>query len=214
LPVGSFEEGGLTFEQRKRLAIAVELAASPSVIFLDEPTSGLDSRGALVVMRAMDKIALTGRTICATIHQPSLAVFEVFDDSLLLKRGGEVVFFGELGPESNYLVDYFEERGATPINHGENPAAWMLRQYIGSDSVDWKELFEQSEQFRAAKEQIAQLQEDPDETKKISYDSEFAVGLLRQTELMNRRVLTTTIVFPLCHAAGNTLDYCPKKIRY
>jgi ABC-type multidrug transport system ATPase subunit len=36
LQVGSYEEGGLTFEQRKRLAIAVELAASPSIIFLDE----------------------------------------------------------------------------------------------------------------------------------------------------------------------------------
>ena len=35
LQVGSFEEGGLTFEQRKRLAIACELAGSPSVIFLD-----------------------------------------------------------------------------------------------------------------------------------------------------------------------------------
>lgn len=35
LPVGNYTEGGLTFEQRKRLAIAVELAASPSVIFLD-----------------------------------------------------------------------------------------------------------------------------------------------------------------------------------
>ena len=34
LQVGSFEEGGLSFEQRKRLAIACELAGSPSVIFL------------------------------------------------------------------------------------------------------------------------------------------------------------------------------------
>lgn len=40
LQVGSYEEGGLTFEQRKRLGIAVELAASPSILFLDEPTSG------------------------------------------------------------------------------------------------------------------------------------------------------------------------------
>lgn len=70
LQVGSYEEGGLTFEQRKRLAIACELAGSPSVLFLDEPTSGLDSRGALVVMRAMKRIADTGRTVCATIHQP------------------------------------------------------------------------------------------------------------------------------------------------
>lgn len=35
LQVGSFEEGGLSFEQRKRLAIACELAGSPSVIFLE-----------------------------------------------------------------------------------------------------------------------------------------------------------------------------------
>jgi ABC-type multidrug transport system ATPase subunit len=35
--VGSLEENdGLTFEQRKRLSIAVELAASPSILFLDE----------------------------------------------------------------------------------------------------------------------------------------------------------------------------------
>lgn len=37
--VGSSTEGGLTFEQNKRLSIAVELAASPSILFLDEPTT-------------------------------------------------------------------------------------------------------------------------------------------------------------------------------
>ena len=75
LQVGSYEEGGLSFEQRKRLAIACELASSPSVLFLDEPTSGLDSRGALLVMRAMKRIADTGRTVCATIHQPYVFCF-------------------------------------------------------------------------------------------------------------------------------------------
>lgn len=34
--VGTDEDFGLSFEQKKRLSIAVELAASPSVIFLDE----------------------------------------------------------------------------------------------------------------------------------------------------------------------------------
>jgi ABC-type multidrug transport system ATPase subunit len=35
--VGDEDNGGLSFEQKKRLSIAVELAASPSVLFLDEP---------------------------------------------------------------------------------------------------------------------------------------------------------------------------------
>jgi ABC-type multidrug transport system ATPase subunit len=41
LQVGSDATGGLSFEQKKRLSIAVELVANPSIIFLDEPTSGL-----------------------------------------------------------------------------------------------------------------------------------------------------------------------------
>ena len=94
----------MTFEQKKRLSIAVELAASPSVIFLDEPTSGLDARAALLVMNALRKICDTGRTVVATIHQPSSAVFDMFDDLLLLKKGGKVVYFGELGLCSCNLV--------------------------------------------------------------------------------------------------------------
>ena len=33
---------GLSVEQRKRLTIAVELVANPSIVFMDEPTSGVE----------------------------------------------------------------------------------------------------------------------------------------------------------------------------
>ena len=41
--VGIPGQSGLSVEQRKRLTIAVELVANPSVIFMDEPTSGEQS---------------------------------------------------------------------------------------------------------------------------------------------------------------------------
>lgn len=194
LQVGSYEEGGLTFEQRKRLAIACELAGSPSVIFLDEPTSGLDSRGALVVMRAMRRIADSGRTVCATIHQPSAAVFEMFDDLLLLKRGGNVVFFGELGEGSSKLVQYFESRGADPIEYGENPAAWMLRclakDRSEAEEVDWAEVYKMSDNYATLGEQIETIKESADESKTITFDSTFAATYRERARLMNQRILT------------------------
>ena len=42
--VGLSGVSGLSVEQRKRLTIAVELVANPSIIFMDEPTTGLDVR--------------------------------------------------------------------------------------------------------------------------------------------------------------------------
>jgi ABC-type multidrug transport system ATPase subunit len=73
---------GLSTEQRKRLTIAVELVSNPSVIFMDEPTSGLDARAAAIVMRAVKNVADTGRTVVCTIHQPSIEIFEAFDEVL------------------------------------------------------------------------------------------------------------------------------------
>jgi ABC-type multidrug transport system ATPase subunit len=71
---------GLSTEQRKRLTIAVELVANPSIIFMDEPTSGLDARAAAIVMRTVRNTVDTGRTVACTIHQPSIDIFEAFDE--------------------------------------------------------------------------------------------------------------------------------------
>ncbi|VAI72209.1 unnamed protein product [Triticum turgidum subsp. durum] len=71
---------GLSTEQRKRLTIAVELVANPSIIFMDEPTSGLDARAAAIVMRTVRNTVNTGRTVVCTIHQPSIDIFESFDE--------------------------------------------------------------------------------------------------------------------------------------
>lgn len=71
---------GLSIEQRKRLTIAVELVANPSIIFMDEPTTGLDAISAAIVMRIVRNTVDTGRTIVCTIHQPSTDIFESFDE--------------------------------------------------------------------------------------------------------------------------------------
>jgi ABC-type multidrug transport system ATPase subunit len=78
---------GLSTEQRKRLTIAVELVANPSIVFMDEPTSGLDARAAAIVMRTVRNIVNTGRTIVCTIHQPSIDIFESFDEVFSLGEG-------------------------------------------------------------------------------------------------------------------------------
>lgn len=120
-------------EQMKRLAIGVELAAQPSVLFLDEPTSGLDAHSAKAIMNGVRKVASSGRTVVCTIHQPSSDVFFLFDSLLLLKRGSEMVFFGDLDNaqpaerKCGHLIDYFEAIFEVPhLPVGQNPATWML----------------------------------------------------------------------------------------
>ncbi|KAE9446509.1 hypothetical protein C3L33_21582, partial [Rhododendron williamsianum] len=106
--VGMPGVSGLSTEQRKRLTIAVEIVANPSIIFMDEPTTGLDARAAAIVMRAVKNVGDTGRTIVCTIHQPSIEQFEAFDELVLLKSGGHIIYCGPVGHHSNSVIKYFE----------------------------------------------------------------------------------------------------------
>ena len=44
-----------------------------------------------------------------------------------MKRGGEEIYVGPLGRQSNHLIKYFESvEGVSKIKEGYNPATWML----------------------------------------------------------------------------------------
>lgn len=118
-PIGDAIVKGLSGGQRKRLSFATELLTNPSLLFVDEPTSGLDSFMAETVVLQMRELARRGRTVIATIHQPSSELFEIFDKLYLLVDGctvyngpasQSIAHFGSLGlkcPAFMNPTDYF-----------------------------------------------------------------------------------------------------------
>lgn len=117
---------GLNVEQRKLLTIGVELAAKPALLlFLDEPTSGLDSQSSWAIISFLRKLADNGQAVLATIHQPSAILFQEFDRLLFLAKGGRTVYFGDIGKNSETLLNYFESNGAAKCEPEENPAEYM-----------------------------------------------------------------------------------------
>ena len=139
---------GLNVEQRKRVTIGVELAARPELLlFLDEPTSGLDSNTAWSICVLLRKLADNGQAILCTVHQPSGTMFELFD-RLLFLTDGKCAYFGDIGPNSQTLREYFESYGSRICEPNENPAEWLLS--ITKDNQesraagDWAEVWRKS----------------------------------------------------------------------
>lgn len=199
--VGDVGEG-LSVEQRKRLTIAVELAAKPKLLlFLDEPTSGMDSLAAWSIVRFLKKLASSGQSILCTIHQPSGELFAQFDRLLLLKRGGQTVYCGDIHNDQRVcgkLLDYFEGHSGETVGHG-NPAEFML-DCIGAGATavtdkDWAALYNSSDlcrETRAEVDKIMARRQDPDwrPTEEHDANSEYAAGYGTQLrELIKRTAI-------------------------
>ncbi|XP_028753873.1 ABC transporter G family member 32-like isoform X2 [Neltuma alba] len=176
---------GLSTEQRKRLTIAVELVANPSIVFMDEPTSGLDARAAAIVMRTVRNIVNTGRTIVCTIHQPSIDIFESFDELLFMKRGGEIIYAGPLGPKSCELINYFETiEGVPKIRAGYNPATWMLDVTSSEEEnrlgVDFAEIYRRSSLFQRNKVLVDSLSKPSSDSIELHFPTKYCRSYFEQ----------------------------------
>ncbi|OCK82353.1 ABC-transporter [Lepidopterella palustris CBS 459.81] len=147
---------GLNVVQRKLLTIGLELAAKPALlVFLDEPTSGLDSQSSWAIVGFLRKLADSGQAILATIHQPSSILFLEFDRLLFLAKGGRTVYFGDIGPDSETLLNYFEHHGARPCSESQNPAEYILETVTagasGKSGHNWPDIWNASDECACVK---------------------------------------------------------------
>ncbi|CAD6885875.1 unnamed protein product [Tilletia laevis] len=156
---------GLGVERRKRVTIAVELAAKPDILlFLDEPTSGLDSAGAAAICRLLRRLTREeGQAILCTIHQPSSLLFESFDNVLLLQHGGRTCYMGPIGDEagvdSNVVRRYFEKNGAPECPPESNVAEYILEVASGGKSrgIDWADKWTESTEAENVRTHIKEI---------------------------------------------------------
>jgi ABC-type multidrug transport system ATPase subunit len=77
--------------QRKRVSIAIELLAKPSVLFLDEPSSGLDPAMEAELMTLLQSLTLTKLTVICTTHVLHKAYLF---DRILIIEGARLIFAG------------------------------------------------------------------------------------------------------------------------
>ncbi|XP_026416505.1 ABC transporter G family member 28-like [Papaver somniferum] len=80
------------------------MVMEPSLLMLDEPTSGLDSSSSQLLLRALRREALEGVNICMVVHLPSYSLFKMFDDLILLAKGGLMVYNGPVKKVEQYFA--------------------------------------------------------------------------------------------------------------
>ncbi|KAG6711061.1 hypothetical protein I3842_05G035000 [Carya illinoinensis] len=122
--IGGWGAKGISGGQKRRVSICIEILTRPKLLFLDEPTSGLDSAASYYVMSRiarLDQKDGVGRTIIASIHQPSTEVFQLFNNLCLLSSGKTVYF----GPASA-ANEFFASNGF-PCPSLQNPSDHFLK---------------------------------------------------------------------------------------
>lgn len=104
--------------QLKRVSLAVELVANPTILFLDEVTSGLDAGTDKRMMRLFADLAADQKTVICVTH--SLENIDVCHQVILLHKG-KLVYFGPPKEAAAYfcvpkLSDVYEQLESSDAN--------------------------------------------------------------------------------------------------
>ena len=126
--VGSLRDGtGKTYEVAKKLTIAVELAANPSILFLEEPISGLDSSGTSAILSILSQLPVSGQSVIATVSHPNTRALSYFHQVIILTHEGRQAYFGPVGLDCHEILGYFTAiPRMPPYIQTQNPISFVM----------------------------------------------------------------------------------------
>ena len=118
--VGNNVHKGCSGGEKRRTSLAVQMLSNPSVLFCDEVTTGLDAATAFQLVATLKSLAVKGRTIICSIHQPRSEIWQLFDHVLLLAKGSPLYSGRSVG-----CLPYFEHLGYI-LPPFVNPAEFLI----------------------------------------------------------------------------------------
>lgn len=118
--IGNNVHKGCSGGEKRRTSLAVQMLSNPSVLFCDEVTTGLDAATAFQLVTTLKALAVKGRTIICSIHQPRSEIWQLFDYVLLLAKGSPLYS----GQKAKCLA-YFQHLGYI-LPPFVNPAEFLI----------------------------------------------------------------------------------------
>jgi ABC-type multidrug transport system ATPase subunit len=83
----------LTPGECRRLTIACAIVHGPGLVMIDEPFTALDIKSVAIIMNALRDLVNQDKTVICSVHEPSFALYELFD-SLMLLSYGRIIYHG------------------------------------------------------------------------------------------------------------------------
>lgn len=125
--------------QRKRVSIASEMLADPSLFFLDEPTSGLDPGLEKKMMFTLRRLADSGRTVVLVTH----ATENIMQcDHVVFLETGHLVYYGPpkealefFGVDSGSFADIYTRLKAEP---GDDLYNALVQGTLQAEYAQWQ----------------------------------------------------------------------------
>ena len=172
--------------QRKRVSIAIELLAKPSILFLDEPSSGLDPANEEALMTLLQSLTLTKLTVVCTTHVLQKAYLF---DRILVVQSGKLIFAGNSDDARRHflLQSVAEDQGS--LQHSPLERVYGLLANSSRSASDWEVAFQRSPFAARAvpllpRAQLGKTPREPSEKLKVHQFKTFLLLAARQWKII------------------------------